>query len=215
MARFDLENYETVADRLVKFWRDYPNGQIHTELLNTSSEKMQQFVVKALVYKDAADARPWATGLAEEHFGDRGPNETSPVENCETSAIGRALANAGYATTSESRPSREEMSKVNRAVGNRVEKVQEVREQVKRGPQHDVAADPRFETIKQGAFADPSNQFLADLVKKGGEYGKLSEKQLAAGFNAARKALDSTPRKGEAVTVGDIANAFGASDEPF
>ena len=215
MARFDLENYETVADRIVKFWQDHPNGQIHTELLNTSPEKMTQFVVKALVYKDASDARPWATGLAEEHFSDRGPNETSPVENCETSAIGRALANAGYANTSESRPSREEMSKVNRAATSRVENVQEIREQVKRGPQHNVQADTRFETIKQGAAADPSNAFLSDLVEKGAKYGKLSEKQLAAGFNAARKALDSGPRKGEAKTVAEIAGAFGASEEPF
>jgi ERF superfamily len=94
-------------------------------------------------------------------------------------------------------------------------RVQEIKEQVKRGPQHDVATDTRFDTIKQGAAADPTNKFLADLVQKGGEYGKLSEKQLAAGFNAARKALDNTPRSGEALTIGEVAGAFGASEEPF
>jgi hypothetical protein len=55
--------------------------------------------------------RPWTTGLAEETVQGRGVNATSALENCETSAIGRALANAGYATKGK-RASREEMSKV-------------------------------------------------------------------------------------------------------
>jgi len=57
---------------------------------------------------------PTATGYAHEIRSDRGVNATSFVENCETSAIGRALANCGYATHGK-RPSREEMSKVSRA----------------------------------------------------------------------------------------------------
>jgi hypothetical protein len=38
---------------------------------------------------------PYSTGLAEETISGRGVNSTSALENCETSAIGRALANAG------------------------------------------------------------------------------------------------------------------------
>jgi hypothetical protein len=49
-----------------------------------------------------------ATGLASESISDRGVNSTSALENCETSAIGRALANAGYAAKGK-RASREEM----------------------------------------------------------------------------------------------------------
>ena len=118
MARFDLENYETVADRITRFWSEYPNGRIETKM-EYISESGKQFVVRAKVYKDASSLesrtdRPDATGYAEEHFSDRGPNETSPLENCETSAIGRALANAGYAPKGK-RPSREEMTKVERA----------------------------------------------------------------------------------------------------
>lgn len=114
MARFDLSKYETVADRIVKFWADYPAGRIHTQLVNHADGIQSQFIVKAAIYKDAADSSAWATGYAEEQFSTKGPNETSPLENCETSAIGRALANAGYATSSETRPSREEMAKANR-----------------------------------------------------------------------------------------------------
>jgi len=105
---FNLEDYETVEERLVKFWKDYPDGQIHTKLVASSST---QYIVEASIYRTEADPRPWTTGLAEETVQGRGVNATSALENCETSAIGRALANAGYATKGK-RASREEMSKV-------------------------------------------------------------------------------------------------------
>ena len=105
---FNLEDYETVEERLVKFWKDHPDGQIHTKVLEHTASR---FIVEASIYRTEADARPWTTGLAEETIQGRGVNATSALENCETSAIGRALANAGYATKGK-RASREEMSKV-------------------------------------------------------------------------------------------------------
>ena len=105
---FNLADYETVEERLVKFWKENPDGQIHTKLLSNTPT---QFIVEASIYRTEADARPWTTGLAEETIAARGVNATSALENCETSAIGRALANAGFATTGK-RASREEMSKV-------------------------------------------------------------------------------------------------------
>jgi hypothetical protein len=105
---FNLEDYETVEERLIKFWKDYPDGQIHTKLLDSASGR---FIVEAAIYRTEADIRPWTTGLAEETIQGRGVNATSALENCETSAIGRALANAGYATKGK-RASREEMGKV-------------------------------------------------------------------------------------------------------
>ena len=105
---FNLDDYETVEERLVKFWKDYEDGQIHTQMLEASPSR---FIVLASIFRTEADARPWTTGLAEETVQGRGVNATSALENCETSAIGRALANAGYATKGK-RASREEMSKV-------------------------------------------------------------------------------------------------------
>ena len=105
---FNLDDYETVEERLVKFWKDHPDGQIHTKLVASSST---QYIVEASIFRTEADPRPWTTGLAEETVQGRGVNATSALENCETSAIGRALANAGYATKGK-RASREEMSKV-------------------------------------------------------------------------------------------------------
>jgi hypothetical protein len=104
---FNLDDYETVEERLIKFWKDHAEGRIVTSLLSGTST---QFIVRAELYKGASDV-VWATGLAEETVQGRGVNSTSALENCETSAIGRALANAGYATKGK-RASREEMTKV-------------------------------------------------------------------------------------------------------
>lgn len=105
---FNLDDYETVEERLVKYWKDNPNGRILTKLLENSPSR---FIVEAAIYRQLEDVQPWATGLAEETVQGRGVNATSALENCETSAIGRALANAGYATKGK-RASREEMAKV-------------------------------------------------------------------------------------------------------
>ena len=108
---FNLEDYETVEERLVKFWKDHPDGRIDTTLVEST---LQRFIVKASVFRTEVDAQAWTTGFAEETVSTRGVNSTSALENCETSAIGRALANAGYVTKGK-RPSREEMSKVKAA----------------------------------------------------------------------------------------------------
>jgi hypothetical protein len=105
---FNLEDYETVEERLIKFWKEHPDGRIDTKLVDASATR---FIVQAYVYRTEVDQHPWASGLAEETISGRGVNATSALENCETSAIGRALASAGYATKGK-RPSREEMAKV-------------------------------------------------------------------------------------------------------
>jgi hypothetical protein len=105
---FNLADYETVEVRLEKFIKDYPAFRISTELEVVEATR---YIVKAYLYKDASDSLAWATGYAEETVTSRGVNQTSALENCETSAIGRALANAGYAPKGK-RPSREEMGKV-------------------------------------------------------------------------------------------------------
>jgi hypothetical protein len=105
---FNLADYETVEVRLEKFIKDYPDFRISTELEVCEKDR---YIVKAYLFKDSEQSTALSTGLAEEKVTDRGVNQTSALENCETSAIGRALANAGYAAKGK-RPSREEMSKV-------------------------------------------------------------------------------------------------------
>ncbi len=110
MPMFNLADYETVEDRLVKFWEDHKNGRILTSIHYYDESRI---LVRAEIYFNREDDRPVATGYAEEIRGASPVNKTSHAENAETSAIGRGLANCGYATKG-SRPSREEMEKVQR-----------------------------------------------------------------------------------------------------
>jgi hypothetical protein len=105
---FNINDYETVEVRLGKFIAEHNDFRIYTELLESSNTR---FIVRASIYRTELDSYPWATGLAYEMVSDRGIMSTSALEVCETSAIGRALANAGYAAKGK-RPSQSEMAKV-------------------------------------------------------------------------------------------------------
>ena len=115
---FNLQDYETVETRVEKWHGQYPDSRVETELIEASNTR---FIVFCKLFKTEADPKPCATGLAFETITEKGVNSTSALENCETSAIGRALANAGFAAKGK-RASREEMAKVNNAEPNQYEK---------------------------------------------------------------------------------------------
>jgi hypothetical protein len=108
---FDLSNYETVEQRLVRWWAAYPNGRVYTCMMNYTGDAC---VFYCELYADKDDKVPVATGYAEEIKTDRGVNATSFVENAETSAIGRAIGNCVLGSNGTPRPSRNEMQKVER-----------------------------------------------------------------------------------------------------
>jgi hypothetical protein len=107
---FDLASYAPVAERITLFYETFPRGRIITELVSRTDRDV---VFRALVYRDAGDADAAATGWAAEREGDGEINTVACLENTETSAIGRALANLGF-TASRERPSAEEMAKASR-----------------------------------------------------------------------------------------------------
>ena len=107
-----LEGYETVAERIEKFWAKNPNGRIDVKIVFQDGTR---YIIQTDIYKDLGDALPFATDFAEEI---RSTANRFPLENCSTSSIGRALHTGGLSKFSENqnRPSLEEMRRVERPV---------------------------------------------------------------------------------------------------
>lgn len=113
-----LENYEPVADRLIKFWAEHPEGRIINELVTYEGDRC---IVKSSIYFHKDDAHPVAVDFAEEIRGSSNVNRSSHIENCSTSATGRSLSLCGFSSATDGtgagwdkKPSREEMQKVER-----------------------------------------------------------------------------------------------------
>ena len=109
---FDLESYATVQERIAQFYQDFPDGSIRTFLVKSDGPEV---VFEARMFRTPEEAAMgiYTSGWAREVEGKTPVNKTSHLENCESSAVGRALANLGYATDAR-RPSRSEMIKVAR-----------------------------------------------------------------------------------------------------
>jgi hypothetical protein len=88
------KQYKTVALRVNEFRENNPDWGIVTEIV----EADDQIVIMRAAILNEQD-RIIGTGYAEEQRGSSMINKTSALENCETSAIGRALAACGYAGT--------------------------------------------------------------------------------------------------------------------
>ncbi|MGQ0542898.1 MAG: hypothetical protein ACT4O9_13750 [Blastocatellia bacterium] len=112
MANFDLSKYIPVHARIAEFYEKYPDGRIVTEIIRLNEDS--GFVcIKASAFRQRDDAEPSSTGHAFEIRGQGYVNTTSFIENGETSAVGRALANLGF-RIENGIASREEMLKVER-----------------------------------------------------------------------------------------------------
>lgn len=171
MSKVNLEEYVPVEERLEKFWEKYPDGCVKTDLLHADGDYVR---VYAAVFKSSDDrSQLLATGLAEE-TREGYVNKTSAVENCETSAIGRALANGGFRV--KRGPSREEMEKVKR--------LQAHEEAEKKRPQKKPEDIPMEAASDHGGALDvikeSEAEVLAESAKEwiGGDEGRKSRLKL-------------------------------------
>ena len=112
MAHFNLNEYQTVQERIDLFWQRYPAGRINVELVSFTPE---QVVFKAEIFANRDEVDPITVDFAEERLGSSPVNKTSFVENCATSAVGRAISMLGGEFSPKGkRPSASEMRKVAR-----------------------------------------------------------------------------------------------------
>ena len=128
MSKIDLSSYETVKQRKKRFYGIFSDGRIEVELLN--SDITDQALVRARVFVSSDDQKnnlPRGIGYAHElrdkelktsAYGKQyeSVNYTSWIENCEESAVGRALDNAGF--FSEAKCSQQEMIQVDKKKSN-------------------------------------------------------------------------------------------------
>jgi hypothetical protein len=153
---WNLNDYEPVEDRLRLFWEAYPMGRVETTLVHVERDR---FIVRTCLYRTDTDEKAAASGLAEEIVTDRGVNSTSALENAETSSLGRALANLGYAAKGK-RPSREEMAKVVRGDSPLVQRPFKGSVEVKEVPNEPETVV--WDDVETKAFED-TGTFIADL----------------------------------------------------
>lgn len=85
------KDYAEVNQRIKAFRMVHPNGTIST---NIESLENGTVLMKATIYDD--EGRIVGTGYAQEKENSTFINKTSYIENCETSAVGRALGMCGF-----------------------------------------------------------------------------------------------------------------------
>jgi hypothetical protein len=100
----------SVADRIESFYDAFPQGRIITELVSRADGEI---TFKASVFRTAADPAPAATGWAAERENNDTDGTASCLQETETAAISRALANLGF-TPSRRAPSTHEAEKPDR-----------------------------------------------------------------------------------------------------
>ena len=111
-----IQDYVTVAERIEAFYRRFPDGRIITHIVEHDAER-GFILIRAEIYRNSDDTLPAATGHAYELKTEGYVQRTSYIEVGETSAVGRALAMAGF-EVKRGIASREEIEKASRGAAD-------------------------------------------------------------------------------------------------
>lgn len=151
------KNYVEVNERIKAFWQLFPDGRIETTIIKLEDGMC---VIGAEVFENKEMENPRATGIAYEKEGSTFINKTSYIENCETSAVGRALGNAGIG--------------IDTSVASAEEVQNAILQQEKDKKISKIQVDSLYELIKNRNIE--KDEVLATLKDKG--YDKLADIKL-------------------------------------
>ena len=163
---FNLNDYEDVDARIHKFYEAHPDGALITELV-TNDEEKGIVVFKTTAYRVYLDTQPSAVGYARGSRKDRGVDRDFWLENCETSSIGRCIANLGLAAKGK-RPSSLEMAKANDAKESATPQIRvRTKEHKEFIEANNASAQVIWDTtIEPPADLEPAFENAANLVTK-------------------------------------------------
>ena len=172
------KDYVEVNERLKAFWQLCPEGRIDTYLI---SDENGVCVIKALVYENKNDENPRASGMAYEKEGSTFINKTSYIENCETSAVGRALGNAGIGIDTSVASFEEVANAIQQQDAEKViSKVQEqaLRDKIKNST---IADDEIITILQENGYKKLSEIKMKDYMKIVNTIERLATKVIKEG----------------------------------
>ena len=159
---FNLNDYEDVDSRIHKFYEKYPDGAIHTEEIHYD-EKDGVVVFRTMAFRTYLDDKPAAIGYARGMRKDRGVDRDWWYENCETSSIGRCMANLSLSAKGK-RASSLEMAKVADYSSSNKEPIRVRTEEHKKFLE---SSNPDAQIIWDTTIEPPSEEPIPALQKAG------------------------------------------------
>ena len=188
---FKGKGYALVASRVSAFRAICPRGRITTDILSMENGTV---TMKATIFDD--DDRELSNGYAQEKEGASYINKTSYIENCETSAIGRALGNLGI-VSDENISSAEELAN---AVLNQNEDKKPKRQQ--KNKTEEQLNEEMINSVSPDLIPDPTR--TPDYRAK-----RLREEIARTGVSEAKLLANTKVEKWEDVTDAQFVTLMG------
>lgn len=180
------KEYAAVNGRINAFRRLYPQGFISTEILSMDAGVV---VMKATCgYYENGQSVVLGTGMAYEREGSSNINKTSYIENCETSAVGRALGMAGIGVTTAVASSEE--------VQNAILQQEELENDV--DPQKRVALIDEINAMMSNYSQDEKRTLFAQALQEAGLPKKTSGVMTVSELQRAKFAMRTVIARFEA-----------------
>lgn len=180
------KEYAAVNGRINAFRRLYPQGFITTDIVSMEAGVV---VMKATCgYYDNGQAVVLGTGMAYEREGSSNINKTSYIENCETSAIGRALGMAGLGINTAVASSEE--------VQNAIKQQEELENDV--DPQKRVALIDEINAMMKDYSQDEKRTLFAQALQEAGLPKKTSGVMTVSELQRAKFAMRAVIARFEA-----------------